>query len=108
MGRFLILKKDPSIIADFQDAALFTSFACAALCENAEHYYVTLIPSAQRSPAYETLIQRWQPHVASVFTNVHGSSRQPAQDAIYRYKLAHFPIINVTAVQQFYLKHHST
>lgn len=107
MGRILILQKDPSIITDFQNTALFTSFACAALCEDAEHYYVMLIPSAERSPAYETLIQRWQPHVVSVIANVHGSSRQPAQDAIYRYKLAHFPIINVTAVQQFYLKHHS-
>lgn len=108
MGRFLILKKDPSIMADFQDTALFTSFACAALCEDAEHYYVTLIPPAERSPAYETLIQRWQPYIVSALTSVHGSSRQPAQDGTYKYKLAHFPIINVTAVQQFYLKHHST
>lgn len=108
MGRLLILKKDPSIIADFQNAGLFTSFACAALCEDAEHYYVTLIPSAERSPAYETLIQHWQPYIVSALTSVHGSSRQPAQDANYRYKLAHFPIIHLPAVQQFYQKHHST
>jgi hypothetical protein len=53
------------------------------------------------------LIERWQPHIVSTFTPVHGSSRQPAQDGTYKYKLAHFPIINLTAVQQFYLKHHS-
>lgn len=106
MGRFLILKKNPSIIDDFQNDALFANFACAALCEDAAHYYVTLIPPAQRSPEYEILIQRWQPYIVSELKSVHGSARQPAQDS-YRYKLAHFPIVNLTAVQQFYLKHHS-
>lgn len=107
MGRLLILKKDPSIIADFHTPALYSSFACAAVHEDAQHYYVTLIPLAERSPAYEMLMQRWQPHVLSVFTPAHGSARQPAPNTIYRYVLGHYPIVNLQAVQQFYLKHHN-
>lgn len=107
MGRLLILKKNPNIIADFNNRALFGSFACAALHEDAQHYYVTLIPSADDSAAEELLMQRWQPYIASALTPVHGSARQPTADAAYKYVLAQYPINDVAAVQQFYIKHHS-
>lgn len=107
MGRLLILTKDPSILADFNDLALFASFACAALHEDAQHYFVTLIPSADDSAFEAMLMQHWQPYIVSAFTPVHGSLRQPTTDASYQYALKHYPINDVAAVQQFYSKHHS-
>lgn len=107
MGRLFILRKDLSIVCDFQDAKLFGSFACAALYEDAKYYYATLIPPADSTPAYEMLMRHWQPYLVSVTTSVHGSSRQPSPDTAYKHVLAQFPIVNLPAVQQFYAKHHS-
>lgn len=106
MGHLLILTKNNSIIADFNDQSLFTNFICAALYQDAQHYYVTLIPRTTDSDAEETLIKHWQPYIVSTFASVHGSTRQPVKDTDYQYVLKQYPIVNLPAIQQFYSKHH--
>lgn len=107
MGRLLILKKDQAILTDFQDRALFADFACAALHADDQYYYVSLIPAAGSNLNDQKLMQRWESYIVSAFTPVHGSSRQPSSGAAYQYMLAHYPIVNLEAVRQFYAKHHS-
>jgi hypothetical protein len=107
MGKLLILKKDPSIFADFQAVSLFSTYACAALYQDDQQYYVVLIPHQQQSFSYEYLFQRWQPYLIASITNIHGSAKTPEQESQYHYVLKQYPIVDLSGVEQFYTTHHS-